>query len=132
MDSNTGQFGLSWHLWLKEEKNKKLFDKSPHEALKQFKSDGEEYIHNLILQERIVLERQRQIILDLEKQSYEENKILLESNREDQNINVMSSGAGGASSSQTSSPSPTPEIEILTQAGDFLTTQAGVNLITQQ
>ena len=43
----------------------------------------------------------------------------------------MSSGAGGASSSQTSSPSPTPEIEILTQAGFVLNTQANEDLITQ-
>jgi len=135
MDSNTIQFGLSWHLWLRETKNQKLFDKDSNEALKQFKLDGEAHIHDLMLQERIILERQRQIILDLEKQSYESNKTLLEAPSDQTTVAVAavaSAGVGGASKSlQKNTPEDTSVVEILTEDGKYITTENGVYIITE-
>ena len=45
------QVGLSWHQWIADPKNKKLFESNQAEAMKKFKYDEEDYIEQLIIQE---------------------------------------------------------------------------------
>ena len=52
------QVGLSWHQWIADPKNKKLFESNQAEAIKKFKYDEEDYIEQLIIQERIQQEIQ--------------------------------------------------------------------------
>ena len=60
------QVGISWPQWIADPLNKKLFESNQAEALKKFKNDEEEYIHELILQERIqqeqLIEQQESVI----------------------------------------------------------------------
>ena len=60
------QAGISWPQWIADPLNKKLFESNQAEALKKFKNDEEEYIHELILQERIqqeqLVEQQESVI----------------------------------------------------------------------
>ena len=53
MHFNTQQIGLDWNSWILDPENKKLYERNESEARKKYLMDEEEYIHEIILQERI-------------------------------------------------------------------------------
>ena len=62
------QIGLSWLEWISDPLNKTLFESDKTEALKKFKRDEEEYIHQLLLQEQL---RQQELQLQFQQQTVE-------------------------------------------------------------
>ena len=49
--------GLSWHEWVMDPENKKLFEWNRAEARRKYLIDENEYIEQILLQERIIQER---------------------------------------------------------------------------
>ena len=47
------QSGLSWHEWISDPKNKALYEWNQSEAMKKYRRDEDEFIREIILQERI-------------------------------------------------------------------------------
>ena len=59
------QSGLSWHEWISDPKNKALYEWNQSEAMKKYRRDEDEFIREIILQERIqkqLIEQQESIL----------------------------------------------------------------------
>ena len=67
MHFNTQQIGLDWNSWIRDPENKRLYEWNESEARKKFLMDEEEYIHEIMLQERIQTERQQTLQDQLRK-----------------------------------------------------------------
>ena len=67
MKFNTQQIGLDWDSWIRDPENKRLHEWNQSEAKKKFLMDEEEYIHEIMLQERIQTERQQKLQDQLRK-----------------------------------------------------------------
>ena len=90
---STFQVGLSWPEWISDPSNKRLFETNQAEALKKFKHDEEEYIHELILQERIQQERQQKLQEQLRQLVEQEDSTVASPG-----IGSVGGAAGGAAS----------------------------------
>ena len=67
MKFNTQQIGLDWNSWIRDPENKRLYEWNESEARKKFLMDEEEYIHEVMLHERIETERQQKLQDQLRK-----------------------------------------------------------------
>ena len=52
------QSGLSWHEWISNPQNKALYEWNQSEAMKKYRRDEDEFIREIILQERIQQNKQ--------------------------------------------------------------------------
>jgi len=52
------QSGLSWHEWISDPQNKALYEWNQSEAMKKYRRDEDEFISEIILQERIQQNKQ--------------------------------------------------------------------------
>ena len=77
--------GLSWHEWVMDPENKKLFEWDRAEARRKYLIDENEYVEQILLQERI----------------FQEKRIQQEINT---TLNAMPPGGGRASASDPSPP----------------------------
>ena len=75
--------GLSWHEWVMDPENKKLFEWDRAEARRKYLIDENEYVEQILLQERI----------------FQEKRIQQEINT---TLNAMPPGGGRASASEIS------------------------------
>ena len=59
------QSGLSWHEWISNPQNKALYEWNQSEAMKKYRRDEDEFIREIILQERIqkqLIEQQESVL----------------------------------------------------------------------
>ena len=87
------QIGLSWNEWIRDPENKRLYEWNQAEARKKFLRDEDEYIQQIILQEKIIEDKQRILAQQLRIMVIEQEDPLSVANT------TSTSGVGGMAAS---------------------------------
>ena len=87
------QIGLSWNEWIRDPENKRLYEWNQAEARKKFLRDEDEYIQQIILQEKIIEDKQRILAQQLRNMVIEQEDPLSVANT------TSTSGVGGMAAS---------------------------------